>query len=437
MISTLLPMEQKKVNRSATRLFWLCFLSYTYSYIGRKNFSACLPAMIAQGFLTKSLGGYITTAYMILYGTGQLISGIVGSRVKPKYMIGLGLLGAGVCNLLMGVMPYASILPVIWAANGLFHSMLWSPIIRVFTDLLPEERRSSAGTNIAASCSVGAVLAFLIPAAVLKFSHWRIVFYVSGGLLLLAFIIWVVGNGTLAKYIKMMEQACASERKILREKAPTASGDVPSVKKPSLIAAMTASGLWLLLFGLMCNGALRDAVESWAPTFLSEKFRLDSSTAALISVIIPVVSLAGTYTANWLHEKVIRNEIYTACVMFGTASVCVVGLYLTKDLSAIACVLFMAVSVTAMWGANHMFLTVIPYHFAPLGLSAAVTGLLNSVIYFATAICSGMYGVLAETVGWNVLILVWMSIGVAGILFCILGGKLWAEKRGALDEGKF
>ncbi len=392
--------------------------------------------MIAEGFLTKSMGGYITTAYMVVYGAGQLISGIVGSRVKPKYMIGIGLCGAGLCNLAMGLVQADHILPLIWAANGLFHSMLWSPIIRVFTDLLPEERRSGAGTNISAACSVGAVLAFLIPAAVLKFGHWRTVFFVSGGLLLLAFLIWVIGHGTLVKYVRMMEAACIAERKALRESTETEAGAHIKKGRHSLPSVIIASGLWLLLFSLMCNGALRDAVESWAPTFLSEKFSLDSSLAALISVIIPVISVTGTYAANRLHEKVIHNEIYTTCVMFGVASACVIGLYLTKDASALACALFMAVSVTAMWGANHMFLTVIPYHFASLGLSAAVTGFLNSVIYFATAICSGIYGVLAETVGWNVLILVWFGIGGAGILFCLLGGKLWAKKRVALDEGK-
>jgi len=425
-------MEQRTVNRSATRLFLLCFLSYACSYIGRKNFSACLPAMISEGFLTKSFGGYITTAYMIVYGAGQLFSGIIGSRVKPKYMIGTGLLGAGLCNIFMGLVPYATVLPVIWAANGLFHSMLWAPILRVFTDLLPEERRSSAGTNISASCSIGAVLAFLIPAILLKFSHWRTVFSVSGALLLVMFLIWVIGNRTLDKYIQMMEQACLTERRTACDSSVTLNHVEKLKTKHFLPVVIITSGLWLSLFSLICNGALRDAVESWAPTFLSEQFHLGSSMAALISVIIPIVSVTGTYISNWLFERHIHNEVYTAGVMFVAATLCVAGIYLTKENSVILCALFMAASVTAMWGANHMFLTVVPYHFAPLGLSAAVTGFLNSVIYFATAICSGIYGVLAENFGWDKLVLIWLGIGIAGIVFSILGGKLWGISKKSL-----
>ena len=126
---------------------------------------------------------------------------------------------------------------------------------------------------------------------------------------------------------------------------------------------------------------------------------MDSSAAALISVIIPVVSVTGTYVANWLHEKWIHNEFYTSIVMFLIAVLCIGGIYLTRNTAALLCACFMAVSVSAMWGVNHMFLTVIPYHFAPHGLSAAVTGLLNCVIYVSTACCSGIYGVLAENLG--------------------------------------
>lgn len=433
----------RRIGRCTTQLFLYCFLAYACSYIGRKNFSACLPAMIDEGFLTKTVGGTITTAYMLVYGAGQLINGIIASKVKPRYMIGIGLCGAGLCNLAMGLATSVSLLPVVWACNGLFHSMLWAPILRVFTDLFPADRRNRAGTNISASCSIGAVLAFLIPAIILRVANWRVVFYVSGGILLLAFLIWVVGNRFLSGYTRMMEEACRLERQELREQAER---DAPADHRSaatshrtgrySLPALFIASGLWVILFSLICNGALRDAAETWAPTLLSEQFNLSGSTAALISVIIPVVSVTGTYMSNRLYERLIHNELYTACVMFAVATVCVGGMFLCRELNAVLCALLMAVSVSAMWGANHMFLTVVPYHFAPLGLSAAVTGFLNSVIYFSTALCSGLYGFLAERMGWNVLILIWLGVGIAGMAFSILGGRLWGKKRAALDEGR-
>ena len=426
----------RRIGLCATQLFLYCFLAYTCSYLGRKNFSACIPAMIEEGFLTKTFGGTVNSAYMLIYGAGQILNGIVGTKIKPRFMIGTGLCGAGLCNLAMGFVPSAQIMPLIWAMNGLFHSMLWAPIIRTFTDLLPAGRKERAGTNIAASCSIGAVLAFLIPGLILKFGGWRSVFYISGGVLLTCFLIWVLGNRFLAGYIRMMEETTARERALRLEQAEAAAAAENRRVKRSLVAVLLASGLWAVLFGLVCNGALRDAVESWAPTFLKEQFNLDSSLASIITVIIPIVSISGTYVANWLHDRFIHNELLTAGVMFIVAALCVGGLFLCRDLNAVLCAIFMAVAISAMWGANHMFLTVVPYHFAYLGMSAAVTGLLNSIIYFATALCAALYGVLADSMGWNIMILIWLSIGITGTLVCLLFAGFWSKKRIALDEGR-
>ena len=75
--------------------------------------------MIEEGMLTKTLGGYITTAYMLCYGAGQMINGIIGSKVKPRFMIGTGLCGVTVCNLAMGLVPSAAVMPVVWATRTL------------------------------------------------------------------------------------------------------------------------------------------------------------------------------------------------------------------------------------------------------------------------------------------------------------------------------
>lgn len=431
---------QQQIKRFAIQLFWYCFLAYVCSYIGRKNFSACLPEMIEEGFLTKTVGGYITTAYMLVYGTGQLVNGALGSRYKPVYMIGVGLFGAAGCNFLMGIMPSAMPMPIIWAANGLFHSMLWAPIIRVFTDQIPDEQRLSAGANIGASCSVGAILAFVIPAVMLKFYSWRCVFFVSSLILFLSFVIWVLGNHHLRKYLRLMDVVCTNERTRLFAQTSTAGDGVAESTKPrkySLLSIMLATGIWVVFFALLCNGALRDGVESWAPTFFKEQFGISSSKAALMSVVIPIISISGTYTSNWLNNRYIKNELYTACLMFVIASVAVLACYFMRHTNVLICAVFVALSTAAMWGANHMFLTQLPYHFATYGLSAALTGLLNGFIYFSSALSSGLYGIIADRIGnWDVIIRIWFISGVAGIFFSYIAGKSWKKKRALTDEGK-
>lgn len=427
----------RRVSRCATQLFLFCFLSYACSYLGRKNFSACIPAMTQAGFLTKDFAAVIAPCFMLAYGAGQFLNGIIGTKIRPKFMIAIGLGGATICSLAMGLAPVATIMPPIWALNGLFNSMLWAPIIRTVTNQLPIERRSSAGTGLNTACSVGAIIAFLVPGLLLKIGSWRFVFYMTAAILFACFLTWTLGNVALSKYTKMMDEACRIERAALREKADAeAAASNRKKRSHSLPAVIAASGLWVVVFGLFCNGALRDAVETWAPTFLSEQFGMDSSMAAITTVVIPIISLSGTYIANWLNEKYIRNELYTSCIMFAVAALCIGGLFACRNIHFLPCIVFMAVAISCMWGANLMFLTTIPYHFATLDLSAAVTGMFNSMIYIATALSTFLYGVLSEQYSWNTMILVWLGIGTFGAVICLVFAKFWGKKAALLDEGK-
>lgn len=420
----------KRVDRAALRLFLLCFLAYAFSYIGRHNFSACLPAMIADGTLTKPVGGYITTAYMIVYGAGQLVSGLAAARITPQKMIGCGLLGAGLANIGMSLCTSPLPMALVWSVNGLFQSMLWAPVIRAFTDQLPERARYKAGVNIAVTCPVGTICAYLIPALFLKIADWRVVFVVSGLCVLAAFAVWTFGNVSLKSYLAMMDKECRAVR------AADVRDEASSRKRVSLPAVILPSGLLLVMLCLLCNGSLRDAVSSWAPTFFTEQFGMKPENAAILSVIIPAVSVSGAYVATWLDRKWLHNELYTSGVMFLTAAVCMVGIRVFGSSSPVLCAICLAVSISSMWGANTMFLTMLPYHFSGLGLSASVTGFLNCFIYFASAASTSLYGIASERAGWTALTLIWLCVSLAGILFCGVFGVVWGRKAKLLDENR-
>lgn len=426
---------ERPYTRAATSVFWLCFLVYSFSYIGRQNFSACLPAMIRDGTITKLWGGSISTAYLIAYASGQLINGIIGSRIRPLYMITVGLCGAGLCNIGMGLCDLPILFLLLWLCNGLFQSMLWSPIVRVFTDYLNEGQRYRAGVNIAPAIPVGTVLAYLLPALLLERIGWRGVFFTSGGLLLLACAVWVLGNHSLRARLAVMAERVRAARPTPHTETIPADTAAPAPKRPSLPAVLLASGLIPVLFCLACNGALKDAVNSWAPTFFQERFGISEANAALVSVIIPVVSVSGAYVSTWINKRFLHNELYSSGVMFLIALLSVGGIYLTRERGAVLCACFLAVSISSMWGASTMFLTMLPYHFAGLGLSSAVSGFLNAGAYAASAICTSLYGLAAEHAGWDTLIFIWLGIGLLGALACLMVGRLWGKKAGQLDEG--
>lgn len=82
-------------------LFWLCWIAYFSTYIGRLNYSASLTGIILSEGFSKGQAGMIGTAFFFAYGAGQFVSGFLGDRLAPKKMVFTGLMVSGLCNLAM------------------------------------------------------------------------------------------------------------------------------------------------------------------------------------------------------------------------------------------------------------------------------------------------------------------------------------------------
>ena len=110
------------------RPFLLSWIAYAAAYVGRYNYSAVMSAITAEGPLTLSAAGAVSTGYFVCYAAGQILCGILSQKASPFGMIPLGLVLSAGCNFGMGVAP-AGAMPVLWAANGLFQAMVWPPIV--------------------------------------------------------------------------------------------------------------------------------------------------------------------------------------------------------------------------------------------------------------------------------------------------------------------
>jgi len=410
--------------KKSNLLFALCFLAYTFSYFGRYNYSTCLGAMTSAGLLDKSFGGIISAAYLIFYGAGQFINGRLGVRISPKIMVAIGLIGSGCSNLLMGVMSNRYVFLIVWAANGFFNSMLWSPIIRIFTDWMTQSQRLKAGANISLTIPVGMTLSYIISSFMLEITDWRGVFIACGSLLCAGGTIWLLGLSGLNPYIKTM-----SERNFkLISSNLEAEGE--NTVKPSLTMKLFfGSGIVFIAIIALFNGSLKDAVLSWAPTYLQDTYNFSDSAASLVSTLLPLFSVAGPYVAIFLDKRIFKNEVTTSGVMFAIAGISLVTVVLLKGSVPIVAVALLALSMCCMWAVNTMILTFVPYRFGRLGISSAVTGTLNCTAYISASSCTVLYGSMAKSQNWSATVLVWTAFAVGGAVVCLALAALWKKFR--------
>ena len=406
-------------------LFALCFLAYTFSYFGRYNYSTCLASMTAAGLLDTEFGGIISSAYLIFYGAGQFINGRLGVKVSPKLMVAIGLLGAGTANILMGSMSNKYVFLLVWAANGFFNSMLWSPIIRVFTDWMTQTQRLRAGANISLTIPVGMTLSYVISSFMLKIADWRGVFIACGSLLCIGGGIWIFGISLIKPYIKTMSERNAA---LISESLDKLK--VSDQKKTSLTPKIFfGTGLVFIAIVALFNGSLKDAVLSWAPTYLQDTYAFSDASASLVSTLLPLFSVAGPYVAIFLDKKIFKNEVATSGVMFTAAALSLIGVVLLKGSLPLLAVTLLACSMCCMWAVNTMILTFVPYRYGGLGISSAVTGTLNCMAYIAASSCTTVYGSMAKTQSWQSTVLLWTAFAIGGAVICFVLSGLWKKFR--------
>ena len=85
--------------KNALLLGTMCSIAYLAVYVARNALSAASPQILQDGVFTTAQIGNMSSIYFITYAIGQLINGVIGDKVKGKYMISFGLMLAAIGNL--------------------------------------------------------------------------------------------------------------------------------------------------------------------------------------------------------------------------------------------------------------------------------------------------------------------------------------------------
>ena len=107
----------------------VCSVVYFVSYLSRKNFAVVMAAMISGDVIDKVLGGFIGMGMFVLYGVGQVVSGYLGDKIKPVWLMTAGIAMAMVTNALMPLAAEVNtvLLVPIWSVKrAMSSSFQWS-----------------------------------------------------------------------------------------------------------------------------------------------------------------------------------------------------------------------------------------------------------------------------------------------------------------------
>ncbi len=408
----------KKITdaRIGAMLFGLCWIAYFTSYIGRLNYSSAISTMKESGVVLLSQAGTISMAYFFAYACGQLVNGSLADRVKPQWMIFWGLMLSGVANMLMGLVPVYPWLLLFWGANGYLQAMIWPPIIRIIAERFDEEKRKKYAVDFATSMVLGTLASYLLSAGALKVWSWQSVFYIPAALLAIAAVVWMIGYRGVVRTVDDAEDAASVRRD---EKPAKAAGGFGG-----MLRFITGSGLMVILLPVIIHGVIKDGITQWVPTYLYEQFDVTASFSVILTMVLPLINLAGAYMARWADHKYPQHEVGASCIFFALALAAIGLLLPLGKYSALLTAMLFAVATSSIMAVNTLFINLLPLHFEKQGKVATVSGFMNAVAYMGSAISTYVISLLAERMGWSFTVCTWVLMLAVGLIWVI-----WMRKR--------
>ena len=389
-------------TKNAVLLGGMCSVAYLAVYIARNALSVVSPQILQLGVFTTEQLGTLSSVYFIAYAIGQLINGIVGNRVKGKYMISFGLIlsAAGLLAI-----PYLE--GKIWAVvafygfSGFCLAMIYGPMVRLVAESVPD---------YATQCSVGYTLSSFLgsPVAGLLAAGltWRWVFLSSGSILM------VMGAVCLLVF-RLFEKKGIICYPWQGQQKKSAAGSVKLLIKRQIIRFTFVSVL---------TGVVRTTVVFWLPTYLSSYLQFAPETASLIYTVSTLALSCSIFLAVFAYERLKRNMRLALLLSFAAAAVCFLAIFFVHQ-PALNVVLLVLAILFGNSASNLMWSCYCP-GLHDTGMVSGATGYLDFCSYMAASVASAVFANAVGDIGWSGLILAW-----TGLMFCGVIVALWPSKQ--------
>ncbi|MBR2020067.1 MAG: MFS transporter [Clostridia bacterium] len=398
-------MKLSQKAKNAVMIGSLCSISYFAVYIARNILSAVTPQMVEQGISEVYIGS-ISSLYFVFYAVGQLINGVIGDKIRAKWMISFGLFGAGVTNLLFShLIATPALATLVYALTGFFLSMIYGPMTKVVSE--------NTEPLHATRCSLGYTFAsfFGSPTAGLlaSFLAWQGVFAASSAVLfvmaamgVLCFTLFERRGVVRYGQYKPTKKGVGNIGVLLRRQ----------IVKFSLISILT--------------GVVRTSVVFWLPTYISQFLGYSAKTSAKHFTAATLVISLTAFVAVFVYEKLGHNMDKTILMMFSCSAFFFAGTYFLRHPAVnLVCIVL---AIMASNGAASMLWSRYCPSLRDTGMVSSATGFLDFLSYMAAAAANLIFANAVTSIGWKNLILVWLALMVLGVIISL------PNKKRAVDE---
>ena len=380
--------------KKAISLGTLCSVSYLAVYFARNVLGAVSPQMIENGY-TETYLGTLSSAYFGFYAIGQLINGIIGDKIKAKYMMSIGLFMAGAANLaFLGISEASKTAAlIVYGMMGFFLSMIYAPMTKIVSE--------NVEPVYATRCSLGYSLASFLGSPFAGFASalmiWQNLFRLSsvclGSMAVIFFLICtVMEKKGMVKYGQYKPKE-------------TRGGNIMILIKRNIIKFALVA---------IVTGTVRTSVVFWLPTYISRHLGFHADTAVTIFAVATFAISATPFVSVFLYERLKRNMYLTMFIFFVSAALSFAAAFFIN--APIFNIIFMILAIISSNGADTMMWSRYCPSLYDTGMVSTATGFLDFISYAAAAAANIIFANAVLSIGWGKLILIWCGMMVFGVI---------------------
>ncbi len=390
--------QKGELLKRAAALGIISVFSYLASYYTRNLLSVATPNMLETGEYTSEFIGLLSSVYFLVYAIGQLVNGLIGDMISPKYMITIGLLVTGSVVILFPLAPFAWLQIVCFALMGVGLSMLRGPIMKMVSENLTKDYSRAICACLSAASFAGPLVASML-AIVFK---WNMMFIVAGittlAISVTAFVVlsFLERKGTFVFY----------------------SSKSSGIRSYAQLFKIDNFVFYMVVGGVVEIAA--SAITFWIPTYLSDALGFDTVTTNVVYSAISIFKAFIPFVTLFIFKLVRERDIV---IMRGGFSVAVISFVCMMIVPGTWIkVVFLVISNVAIAICSAVLWSIYIPGLGKTGKVSSVNGLINCTGYLSASVANSIFARLLG-LSWNGVIGIWCGVAAIGLIASLVVRK--------------
>ncbi len=405
------------------RVFYSMYVGYALYYLTRKSLAFAMPSLMLDLGFDKAQLGLLATTLAVTYGISKFVSGIVGDRSNPRFLMAFGLIASGVVNIFFGLSSSLYFFAIFWALNGWFQGFGWPSCTRLLTHWYSRSERGRWWSLFATSQNVGGAIVPLITAYCAQLYGWRSAMIFPG-------VIAILGG------LFLINRLCDTPQSLGLPSIEKYRSDYPEgvrtnqerelpVREILFTYVLNNPYLWVLGISYFFLYLIRQAMSDWTVLYLVEQKGYTQIGAGAIVFWFEIGGILGGIFAGWASDKIFSGNRGPVNAILCPLSMLAIYAFKASTVSSPMVDALLIGSIGFLLFGPLILIGIAAAEFTHKKAAATATGFIGWISYLGAATAGYPLGRITQTFGWEGF---FMALIACAAIMTLLLVPMWNAK---------